>query len=187
MKSSRLAVTYYRSFILFIVLPLLIIIGAVLGVIRSNTLEAAVSQIELTQQNIAAALAHDIEGASMQLSHFLLANDNRALELASRVVFTTGQENYRANIALQELYNFTVPPNASILGIHFYAIDGSNIYLKDALPATAGEVREMPFYQNALNTPERISIDFVSSALTHQGARDIRPVIAVSFAPRRCD
>ena len=81
-QNTRLTTTYYRTFLLYIVFPLLIIIITVLGLIRRNTLAAAISRIELTQHNIAASLKQDIDYALMQFSHFLLTNDNRSLEQA---------------------------------------------------------------------------------------------------------
>ena len=188
-QNNRLATTYYRNFILFIVFPLIVLTGILLEFIHRYTIEAANSRIELAQNNIIAALRQDIDSAALLFNHFLLINNRSSLSLASRIVTTSGQENYNAVVALQELFRFLLTPTSSTIAVHFYAKNGTYFYLKDALAMTVEDVRGMQFYKDALAFPDHTSVSFVPAAITFQGSfrANESPIIAIAFAPVHSD
>lgn len=184
-KASRLTTTFYRNFMLLIVVPLLLIIAVTLWVLRNLMLGSAFETIDVAQRTVSGGITSEIKGTSLQLSHFLLINNREALEVASAIAGSSGQERYQQTARLKELYNFVVTPSSDIIAIHFYTNDGQVISLKDDLSLPLEELKQYDFYQRALQKPNHASFGLINSTFTFQNLlkEPSRKALAISFAP----
>ncbi|MEG0540965.1 MAG: hypothetical protein RR528_01430, partial [Angelakisella sp.] len=165
--NSRLTTVFYRNFFLLIVVPLLLVIVAALSVLRSMMLGAANEKITLAQDNVVSTLTADINAATLKMSHFLNSNEGRALELASKIVSSTGVKKHEYTTQLKELYNFAVTPSSDIIAIHFYSRGGDIQYLKDGLAIPLKELRNQRFYSEAMNDPDQTHVGSIPSSITY--------------------
>ncbi|MCL2095422.1 MAG: diguanylate cyclase [Oscillospiraceae bacterium] len=191
-RSVRLATTYYRNFVLLVVLPLLVTIGLALWFLRGNTLDSSVDKIELAQHNIIAALISDVENAVLQFGHLLETGGGRLQELSSRVFAASGQERDEAMAELLEFYELISPPGLkNIAAVHFYAKNASYFNIK----APVGEntrirtIRASQFYAETLKQPGKVHIGLTGGDIVQQertsfdGDGYAPPLITVSYAP----
>lgn len=187
--NSRLTTVFYRNFFLLIVVPLLLVIVAALSVLRSMMLGAANEKITLAQDNVVSTLTADINAATLKMSHFLNSNEGRALELASKIVSSTGVKKHEYTTQLKELYNFAVTPSSDIIAIHFYSRGGDIQYLKDGLAIPLKELRNQRFYSEAMNDPDQTHVGSISSSITYMDriTDKSRMALAVAFAPKKSD
>lgn len=72
---STLKQTYYRNFILLIVIPLIFVFIAAELIVGYIIRESAIETIDALQTNIAATVSSDVKTNSLQLSHFIYTND----------------------------------------------------------------------------------------------------------------
>lgn len=184
-KSSRLTTAFYRNFLLFIMVPIFLVIVIALGIIRNMMLESAYETIEMAQETTAATIANEIKVNSLKLTHFLLTNDQQALELADGVANSTGQEKYQHTVRLKELYNFVVTPSSDIIAIHFYTKDGQTISLKDDLALPLDIIRKYDFYCEALEHPGNTSYGLINATFTYKTMQTepAHRALAISFSP----
>lgn len=81
---------YYRSFLLLVVIPLILVFVcaeiAVSYIIRNSAIET----IDAFQENIATTLSGDIRASALQLSHFVYANNGEFIQTAARVAQSSG-------------------------------------------------------------------------------------------------
>lgn len=184
-KVSRLTTTFFRNFLLLIVIPILLVTLIALGIIRNMMLESAFETCDLAQHTVATTISNEIRENSLKLSHFLLTNDSQALTLAEEIAMTEGQGRYQHSNRLGELYNFVVTPSSDIIAIHFYTRDGETIALKDGLALPIDEVRRYDFYHKAQAYPQHTSFGLINSAFTFKTVltEPSRQALAISFAP----
>lgn len=74
-KQYRLKGIYYRSFMILIVIPILIVFIAAIFIIRQMMEDSAIRNIERVQKNMCMNLENEIQDAALRLSHFLYVND----------------------------------------------------------------------------------------------------------------
>jgi len=113
-KRSTLKQTYYRSFLLLVVIPLvLVFVGAEVAIgyiIRSSAIET----INALQENIAASISSDIRTSSLQLSHFVYANGGEFMQTAVEVHQSRGTDWYEADQRLQRAFRTAMVPSQDI-------------------------------------------------------------------------
>ena len=184
-KRSTLRQTYFRSFIMLIVIPLvLVFIGAELVVgymIRGSSIET----IDALQNNIATALANDIRTNSLQLSHFVYNGDGEFPQDAVRVHNASGSDWYYADQRLQQDFNTAMVPSQRILTGGFYMKGGGAVYVKDDIVVPETEIRAASWYSDALNAPNTIvlgSFDTSRIRLTGSSHRRDQLVLATALA-----
>lgn len=73
-KNASLTHTYYRSFLLLIVIPLVLVFMVAEIVIGYLIRNASIETIDAVQENIATALSNDVRTNALQLSHFVYIN-----------------------------------------------------------------------------------------------------------------
>ena len=83
-KKNRLQFTYYSSFLLLIVIPILFIIIGSFAIVRTMMLRSATEKIELVQANVEKTLEEEIDNVSMRLSHLCNVNNSDVLALAAQ-------------------------------------------------------------------------------------------------------
>lgn len=184
-KSSGLHTTFYRNFLLLIVIPILLIFGVALGIIRSIMLENSYNTLEMAQNNVSATISTEIKNASLKFTHFLLTNNRQALVLAENAMASTGQEQYKNITQLKELYNFVVTPSSDIFAIHFYAENGQKIQLKNDLAIPLDELKESGFYQNSVASPGHTHYSLINENVMFIAQKVDKPddMLVLSFSP----
>lgn len=89
-KRSTLKQTYYRSFWLLVVIPLILVFAASEFVVSYILRSSALETIDALQDNIATALSRDVRNNSLQLSHFVHNNDGEFLQSAIQAHHSSG-------------------------------------------------------------------------------------------------
>ena len=74
-RQPTLKRTYYRSFLLMVVIPLVLVFVCAEVVVSYIIRNSAIETIDALQENIATALSGDVRNNALQLSHFVYAND----------------------------------------------------------------------------------------------------------------
>lgn len=185
LKHSALKQTYYRSFALLVVIPLVLVFIAaelVIGYILRNS---AIETIDAVQENIAETLNSDIKTASIQLSHFVYSNDGEFLRTAVSVHNSSGSEWYNAEQLLQKGFNTAVVPSQNILAGGFYMKDGGAVYVKEDIIIPREDVRGSDWYISASDKPNTIVLgcyDTGRSRLTSSIHRKSRLVLVTAMS-----
>ena len=165
-KKSTLMGTYYRSFLLLIVIPLvLVFLGAEIAVgytLRSTSIET----IDVLQENIASTLSSDVRTNSLQLSHFVYAGDGEFMQVAAKTHESSGTAWYAAEQQLQQAFRTAMVPSQDIVGGGFYMRDGGAVYMKDDITLPQEEVRGADWYQEALRQPNRVTVGVYDTSRT---------------------
>jgi diguanylate cyclase (GGDEF)-like protein len=180
-RNVRLNTTYYRNFILLIVLPLLIVIGIALWFFRGNTLEVSRDRVVLAHHNIINALMQDVENAVLQFNHLLDTGDGELLDLSSRIFAAGTQLNEAGTADLQQFCDLILPPGSDIAAIHFYANNMQHFAIREPIApgVSVRDIRSMYFYRKAMESPGDV---FVSFVLPGEVLDIEEPLITVAFA-----
>lgn len=83
-RRNKLKVTYYSSFLIFVVIPILCITIVSIAIVKRMMLHSAMDKIELAQKNVERILTEEINSISLRLAHLVHANNNEVLSLAAR-------------------------------------------------------------------------------------------------------
>ena len=165
-EKSTLKQTYYRSFLLLVVIPLvLVFVGAEVAIgyiIRSSALET----IDALQENIAAAVSGDARTNSLQLSHFVYANDGEFMQTAVQVHQSQGTDWYEADQRLQRAFRTAMVPSQDILVGAFYMAGGGAVYMKDDVAIPEEQIRDADWYQAALSRPNTVVLGCYDTSRT---------------------
>lgn len=157
-KHSSLKTTYYRSFLLLVIIPLvLVFIGAEFAVgyiIRSSAIET----IGALQDTVATTLGGDVRTNALQLSHFVYINDGEFPQTAVQVHHSSGDAWYEADQLLQRAFRTAMVPSHDILAGGFYMADGGAVYMKDDIALPEEAVRASSWYQDALAHPNTVTL-----------------------------
>lgn len=150
-SQSTLKRTYYRSFMLLVVIPLvLVFVGAefAVGYIVRNS---AVETIGALQDTVSATLSSDVRTNALQLSHFVHINDGEFTQTAAQVYRSRGNDWYEADQRLQQAFRTAVVPSQDILVGAFYMNGGTGVvYMKDDVTIPEEQIRQSDWYQAAL-------------------------------------
>lgn len=95
-RQSALKQTYYRSFAMLIVIPLVLVFIVAEFVIGYIIRNSAIETIDALQTNIVTTLSNDVRTNSLLLSHFVYSNDGDFLQTAVKVNNARGSDRYRA-------------------------------------------------------------------------------------------
>ena len=157
-RRTTLKQTYYCSFLLLVVIPLVLVFVAaevvISYIIRNSTLET----IDARQTNIATAISTDVRSDSLQLSHFVHSNSGEYVQTAVRAYRATGSQWYREDQLLQQSFRTAMTPSQNILAGCFYMWDGGAVYMKDDVILPGAEVRREGWYCRAVERPNTITL-----------------------------
>lgn len=157
-KHSTLKTTYYRSFLLLVIIPLvLVFVGAEFAVgyiIRSSAIET----IGALQDTVATTLNGDVRTNALQLSHFVYINDGEFPQTAVQVHHSSGDAWYEADQLLQRAFRTAMVPSHDILAGGFYMQGGGAVYMKDDVVIPEDVVRASDWYQDALSHPNTVTL-----------------------------
>ena len=155
-KSATLMHTYYRSFLLLVVIPLVLVFVVAEVVIGYLIRSASIETIDAVQENIATVLSNDVRTNALQLSHFVYVNDGEFTEVASQVHNSTGDARYEADQVLQKTFRTALVPSQSSLSGCFFMKDGGAVYMKEDLVLPQSQIREEEWYRSALQRPNTV-------------------------------
>lgn len=165
-KKKELKASYYWSFIVLIVVPILLIIILSIGIIRAMMRESAIDNIRRAQDNLVSTLNGEVKDISLRLSHFVYVNDNEIMKTAVKTDTRDIAERHHYTQELTEAFNYAMVPVQDILSAVFYMKDGVNTYMKDNVVLTEAEIKNSHWYQEALSDKNIVKMGFYNSRIT---------------------
>lgn len=165
-KKETLKTSYYRSFLLLIVVPILVITMSSIGIIRKMMKDAAIQNIKRAQDNVVSTLNTEVKDVSLRLSHFVYVNDNEIMKIAAKTDTEDASERYYYTRLLGESFNYAMVPVQDILSAIFFMKDGLTTYMKDDTALTMEEIKASAWYQAALLDKNMVKIGFYNTNVT---------------------
>lgn len=184
-KSATLTHTDYRSFLLLIVIPLVLVFVVAEVVIGYLIRNASIETIDAVQENIATVLSNDVRTNALQLSHFVYAGDGEFMQVAAQVSNSTGDARYEADQALQKAFRTAMVPSQNIIVGCFYMKDGGAVYMKEDMVLPQSQARQEAWYRSALQRPNAVVLGGYDSSrirLTHTTQKGKQLVIVTALA-----
>ncbi len=114
-RQPTLKRTYYRSFLLMVVIPLVLVFVCAEVVVSYIIRNSAIETIDALRENIATALSGDVRNNALQLSHFVYANDGEFIQMAVQVHQSGGGDWYVADQIMQRAFRTAMVPSQDIL------------------------------------------------------------------------
>ena len=165
-KRSALKTTYYRSFLLLVVIPLILVFVCAEIAISYIIRNSAIETIDAFQENIATALSSDVRNNALQLSHFVYANDGEFMQMAVQVHQSGGSDWYMADQSMQRAFRTAMVPSRDILVGAFYMDRAGTVYMKDEVAIPEGEIRGTDWYRRAEESPNSVVLGCYDTSRT---------------------
>lgn len=182
-KKETLKTSYYRSFLLLIVVPILVITIGSIGLIRTMMRDAAIQNIRRAQDNIVSTLNTEVKDVSLRLSHFVYVNDNEIMRLAAKTDTEDVSERYHYTGLLTESFNYAMVPVQDILSAIFFMKDGQATFMKDSTALTMEEMKAAAWYQEALRDKNMVKTGFYNTNVTTSRHNANSFTIVAAMAP----
>ena len=185
-KRFSLKTVYYRSFLLLIVIPILLVSVISLTLTRYIMERSANTNIRNAQASIESSLSKAIRDISLQLSHLVYVNDGEVMELASGMDSGDQQQRYDSRNRLSEVFRVAMVPSQDTISAMFYLKDGCTVYLKDEIRIPKEVMEQEAWYRQALAGPNVVSVgafDTSRQNLTYSRLKSGEFVLAAAFSP----
>ena len=185
-KRFSLKTVYYRSFLLLIVIPILLVSVISLTLTRYIMERSAITNIRNAQASIESSLSKAIRDISLQLSHLVYVNDGEVMELASGMDSGDQQQRYDSRNRLSEVFRVAMVPSQDTISAMFYLKDGCTVYLKDEIRRPKEIMEQEAWYRQALAGPNVVSVgafDTSRQNLTYSRLKSGEFVLAAAFSP----
>ena len=185
-KRFSLKTVYYRSFLLLIVIPILLVSVISLTLTRYIMERSAITNIRNAQASIESSLSKAIRDISLQLSHLVYVNDGEVMELASGMDSGDQQQRYDSRNRLSEVFRVAMVPSQDTISAMFYLKDGCSVYLKDEIRIPKEIMEQEAWYRQALAGPNVVSVgafDTSRQNLTYSRLKRGEFVLAAAFSP----
>ena len=185
-KRFSLKTVYYRSFLLLIVIPILLVSVISLTLTRYIMERSAITNIRNAQASIESSLSKAIRDISLQLSHLVYVNDGEVMELASGMDSGDQQQRYDSRNRLSEVFRVAMVPSQDTISAMFYLKDGCTVYLKDEIRIPKEAMEQEAWYRQALAKPNVVSVgafDTSRQNLTYSRLKSGEFVLAAAFSP----
>lgn len=185
-KRFSLKTVYYRSFLLLIVIPILLVSVISLTLTRYIMERSAITNIRNAQASIESSLSKAIRDISLQLSHLVYVNDGEVMELASGMDSGDQQQRYDSRNRLSEVFRVAMVPSQDTISAMFYLKDGCTVYLKDEIRIPKEVMEQEAWYRQALAGPNVVSVgafDTSRQNLTYSRLKSGEFVLAAAFSP----
>lgn len=185
-KNLPLKTVYYRSFIIFTVIPILVVLIVALLVLNQQFKKQAIENIKRAQENIITDLQADIEMISMRLSHMIYTNNNEILQYAAGTDTIDVGTRYGYEQQLSQSVNMALEPVKEIVSVGFYMKDGNDIYVKMDINRSAEEIRKSSWYQAALKKSNKVCVgayDTKSTSDLYTGGKKNLLILVFALAP----
>lgn len=182
-RRNKLKVTYYSSFLILVVIPILCITIVSIAIVKRMMLHSAMDKIELAQKNVERILTEEINSISLRLAHLVHANNNEVLSLAARTDTEDLEVKYNYTKVLSEAFNYVMIPNEDIVASVFYFKDGKYTYMKDDISISKEELEQTQWYQDTLSHKNSVSIRSYSYNITYSLDNRNQFILAAGLAP----
>ncbi|WP_099469850.1 helix-turn-helix domain-containing protein [Konateibacter massiliensis] len=185
-KNLPLKTVYYRSFIVFTVLPILVVLVIALSILNIQFKKQAIENIERAQENVITNLKADIDTMSMRLSHIVYTNNNEILQYASETDTSVAATRYENEQRLSQSVNMALEPVKEIVSVGFYMKDGINVYVKRDINREIDEIKKSSWYQEALEKSNQVcvgSYDTKSTSDLFNGGKKDLLILVFAIAP----
>ena len=185
-KRFSLKTVYYRSFLLLIVIPILLVSVISLTLTRYIMERSAITNIRNAQASIESSLSKAIRDISLQLSHLVYVNDGEVMKLASGMDSGDQQQRYDSRNRLSEVFRVAMVPSQDTISAMFYLKDGCSVYLKDEIRIPKEIMEQEAWYRQALAGPNVVSVgafDTSRQNLTYSRLKSGEFVLAAAFSP----
>ena len=185
-KRFSLKTVYYRSFLLLIVIPILLVSVISLTLTRYIMERSAITNIRNAQASIESSLSKAIRDISLQLSHLVYVNEGEVMELASGMDSGDQQQRYDSRNRLSEVFRVAMVPSQDTISAMFYLKDGCTVYLKDEIRIPKEIMEQEAWYRQALAGPNVVSVgafDTSRQNLTYSRLKSGEFVLAAAFSP----
>lgn len=176
---------YYRSFLLMVVIPLILVFVCAEILVSYIIRNSAIETIDAFQENIATTLSGDIRDNALQLSHFVYANDGEFIQTAVQVDQSSGSDWYEADQAMQRAFRTAMVPSQDILVGAFYMDGIGAVYMKDEVAIPEGQVRDTDWYRRAKEQPNSVVLgcyDTSRARVIRTSQQDRRMVLVTAMA-----
>lgn len=187
-KHSSLKKVYYRSFVLLIVVPILLLFSVSLSITRYMMQKNAVSNIRNSQDAIRSSLTEASRKTALQLSHLVFVNNNEVLSLAAAIGGSDGSKRYEYDNRLNEMFRVAAAPSQNTISAMFYMKNGENIYLKDEIRLSRSEMEGEAWYQRALEWQDVVSLGIFDTSrqnITYSRLKSGQCVLVAALSPGR--
>lgn len=185
-KRFSLKTVYYRSFLLLIVIPILLVSVISLTLTRYIMEKSAIANINNAQASIESSLSKAIRDVSLQLSHLVYVNDGELMELAAGMDSGDLQTRYDLRNRLSEVFRVAMVPSQDTISAMFYLKDGCTVYLKDEVRIPKEDMEQEAWYRRALEGPNVVSVGAFDTArqnLTYSRLKSGEFVLAAALSP----
>lgn len=185
-KKLPLKTVYYLSFLSFIVIPILAVLLAALFALNRQFKQQALENIRQAQETVIAEIRSDIDVMSMRLSHLIYTNNNEILTYAAGTDTYDGNRRYEFEQKLEQAGNLALEPVKDVISVGFYMRDGRRTYIKNDIQRSDAEIKEMDWYQRALQNTNVVclgSYDTASMNDLYMGGRKDTLILVFALAP----
>ena len=185
-KKLPLKKAYYLSFLFLIVLPLLIVLIVLLFMLNRQFKKQAIENIRQAQETVLTELKSDMDVMSMRLAQLINTNNNEVLADAAETDTADYNIRYQYEQKLQQSGNLLLEPIKDIISVSFYMKDGRKTYIKNEIFRSTDEIREMDWYQNALEHRNVVCIgsyDTEKMNDLYQGGKKDLLILVFALAP----
>lgn len=153
-KKASVRRTFYRSFCLLIVLPLVAVAAAGSALLYRKLLADAREMVQMRQEAVSSALTQDVRQASLQLAHFLLSEDSEGLALVDELPASSSRR-YETAARLESIFDYYRLTGRRLEALHLYLTDGTSYQLYTGLAVPQNRVKEAAWYRAARQRPGR--------------------------------
>ncbi len=155
---------FLKRFILFIVLPILILLAIGFPVVIMQIEDDQVRDQEITLSTFESALEREVYDGAVQLSQFLLLNNRKMMTLMIDYYADGGYHTYDYYQTLDEQFSYLGSTSLRIDGIEFYYENGMSYSHKTYSLLSWEEIQSRDWYAPAKEAPNQVyaSIDLAS-------------------------
>lgn len=185
-KRLPLKTTYYLSFIIFIVIPILLVLALALLVLNQQFKSQAIETIKSSQEAIIAELESDEDVMSMRLSHMIYTNNNEILGYAAKTNTKDLAVRNQYEKKLYETVQLVLEPVKEIISVGFYMKDNKVINIINDITRSQEEVRGESWYQKALEEKNIVQIGYYDTKSTndlYMGSKKDSLILVFALAP----
>ena len=186
MKKLRLKSVFYLSFLLLIVGPLLLVLIVSLLILNRQFKDQGIENIRQAQETVLAELRSDVDNMSMRLSQLINTNNNEILSYAAETDTADMNIRYQYEQKLQQAGNLLLEPVKDIISVSIYMRDGRKTYIKNEINRSSEEIREMEWYQKALENRNVVCIGSYDTERMndlYQGGKKDLLILVFALAP----
>lgn len=155
---------FQKYFVWCIIVPIVLILSVALSVVFYLSQKEVDSRVELVQNQIVSSLELELYDSAMQMSYFLLINENEFLNNLGEYFSTEGIVKYAARDAMDQQYNQSMFLDYSIVGMQFFGSSGETLNYELENDIGIESIEELESYTTAKDQSDRIVAEVLDAA-----------------------